>query len=343
MKQKLTLVSILPIFLLVFSFQPINAVEASCQISLGTWTTAASAPYVHIEGATAVIDGKLYIFSGFKDSSLNVSNRVDVYNPATNKWETATNPLRPMPISLSHAQVAVDGKWVWMAGGFVGSNPGKATNKVYKYDSSTDQWYSGPSLPAARAGGTIAIVGRELHYIGGLSYNRDTDYANHWVLNLDATGQGWKSRAELPTKRNQAGGIAIGNFIYHAGGQFKHDHNPKDVNFVHAFNVTTGTWAQKASLPFGRSHNEPGTVNIEGRIVMVGGRANQIGKGQINNVTEYNPSKNQWRELRPLPVALIAPNAAYINGKLIVTMGGRKWNAGSKTTYISEVSFTNCG
>lgn len=320
----------------------VSAINADCNISLGAWQTGSPAPYTHIEGATAVINNKMYIFSGFKDSSLNVSNRVDVYNPATNKWETNATPLRPMPISLSHAQVAVDGNWVWLVGGFVGQNPGKPTNKVYKYNSTTDQWFSGPSLPAARAGGAIFIVGRELHYIGGLSYNRDTDYANHWVLNLDNTGAGWKSEPEMPTKRNQAGALAIGNLLYIAGGQFKHDHNPTDVKPVHVYNTTTNTWTQKAGLAFGRSHNEPGTLEIEGRMVMVGGRANQNGKGQINNITEYNPAKNAWRELRTLPTALIAPNAAYINGKLIVAAGGKNWNTANKTTYISTVSFTNC-
>jgi N-acetylneuraminic acid mutarotase len=350
MKSRLqfAFLALMPLIVLIFAVQSvtrIHAVDSNCQISLGEWKTGASIPYAHIEGATAVVNNKLYIFSGFKDSSLNVSNRVDVYNPATNKWETATNSLRSMPVSLSHAQAVVDGNWVWIAGGFVGKNPGAATNKVYKYNTTTDQWYAGPALPSARAGGAFVKVGRDLHYIGGLSHDRDTDYSNHWVLNLDNTSAGWKTVSTMPTKRNQTGALVIGSQIYIAGGQFKHDHSPKDVNPLHVFNTTTKTWSQKASLPFGRSHNEPGTVNIEGRIVLVGGRANQKGwgYGQIVNVTEYNPAKNAWRELRQLPSKLIASNAAYIDGKLIVAAGGKSYNTANKTTYISQVSFTNCG
>lgn len=342
--SRLAILAVIPTLLLIFATQfNVRAVAANCNISLEAWQTGASIPYTHIEGATAVVNNKLYIFSGFKDSSLNVSNRVDVYNPAANKWETATNGLRPMPISLSHSQAAVDGNWVWIAGGFVGKNPGKATNKVYKYNTSTDQWFAGPLLPAARAGGVLVKAGRNLHYIGGLSYSRNTDYANHWVLNLDNTGQGWKSKADMPTKRNQTSAVAIGSQIFVAGGQFKHDHSPKDQKFVHVFNTTTGSWSSKAGLSMARSHSEPGTVNIEGRMVIVGGRANQNGMGQIKHVTEYNPSKNAWRELRALPINLIAANAAYINGKLIVAAGGKNWNTSNKTTYISQVSFINCG
>jgi N-acetylneuraminic acid mutarotase len=340
---------ICPLFVitLVFALRPEQTTMAqeglnpACEMKLGPWQTGANIPFNHIEGATAVVNGKLYIFAGFKDSSLNVSNRVDVYNVATNTWETATKQRRPMPTSISHVQPVVDGKWVWLAGGYVGANPGDVTVKVWKYDTVEDLWYAGPSLPKARSAGTFAIVGRNLHYIGGL-VNRDDSSADHWILNLDNQGAGWKPAPAMPNKRNQGGAVAINGVIYFVGGQYKHDHDPIDLKLVHAFNTATNTWSQKANLAIGRSHFEPGTTKVEDRIVIVGGRANQNKKFQLKQVTTYNPATNTWKELTPLPVALIAPNAAYVNGKLIVTAGGTKYNAASKKTYISEVSWTNC-
>jgi N-acetylneuraminic acid mutarotase len=313
--------------------------NADCEIKLGAWQAAAQIPFPHIEGATAAVNGKIYIFGGFKDTSLNVSNRVDVYNVAANKWETANTQKRPMPQAISHIQGAVDGKWVWIAGGFVGQNPGDATSKVWKYDTVEDLWYAGPSLPKARAGGAFAIVGRKLHYAGGL-INRDDSSGDHWILDLDNPGAGWKDAAPVPVKRNHGSAAGINGVFYFIGGQFKHDHDPIDQKFVHAFGGNG--WTQKANLALGRSHFEPGTLVIEDRIVIVGGRANQNKQFTMKQISTYNPAKNAWKELTPLPVPLIAPNAAYVNGKLIVTAGGTKYNVGQKKTWISQVSFTTC-
>lgn len=343
--------SVVPFLLLLFSVnfaQPpndlpsISSISSRCSLELSPWQDGASIPANHIEGATAVVNNKLYVFGGFKDSSLNITTRVDVYNPQTDVWETASESLRAMPTGLSHIQAAVHGKNVWIAGGFVGKHPGQPTDKVWRYDTEQDQWFAGPALPKARAAGFLSVVGNKLYYAGGLSNDRNTTYADHWVLKLNKPGKGWKVRTDLPKPRNHGGGVTLGNAFYTVGGQFKHDQNPKDVRHMFAFDTKLKQWSKLAKLPTSRSHAEPGTMVIEGRIVLAGGRANKDGKGQVNFVTEYNPATNSWRELRPLPVNLIAPNAAYVGGKLIVTAGGTAWNVTNDNTYISEVSFNNC-
>jgi hypothetical protein len=318
--------------------------QPDCVLTLGEWVEAAPAPENHLEGATAVVNDKLYIFTGFKDNSLNVTSRVDVYNPEANIWETVASPRRPVPVPFSHAQAAVDGTDVWFAGGFVGRHPGPATDAVWKYDTVNDLWYQGPSLPAKRAGGLLVRQGRYLHYAGGTSVDRDRSYSDHWRLNLDELAIGWVSASDFPQARIHVSGAYLNGLIYAIGGQFNHDHDPIDLKFVHAFDITTGQWSRKADLPFPRSHFEPGTVVMEDRIIIVGGRANQngFGFGQIVNVTEYNAITNTWRELTPLPVKLIAPVAARIGDKLIVTNGGVNWNTGQKKTYISQISYSGC-
>ncbi|MBC8170521.1 MAG: hypothetical protein H7X77_02575 [Anaerolineae bacterium] len=318
---------------------PITA-QSDCQTTLSPWTTATSAPYNHIEGATAVANNKLYVIGGFKDSALNTSGRVDVYNPQNNVWETVANPRRALPVNLSHAQAAVDGNNIWLIGGFLGKNPGDPTDQVWRYDTVNDQWFAGTKLPAKRAGGGMALVGRELHYFGGTSFARNTSYTNHWYLNLDQLNQGWKTAANFPNARIHPAGAGVNGKLYAIGGQTRHDNNPVDLKLVHVYTPATNTWAQKASLPMSRSHFEPGTIVYNGRIIIVGGRANQSGEGngQLKQVTEYNPTNNTWTELRQLPTKLIAPNATVINNKIIVTTGGTSWNTGQKKTYISTIT-----
>lgn len=315
--------------------------STNCEMILSDWVKAAAAPDFHMESATAVVDNKLYVISGFKDSSLKISNRVDVYNPATEIWETVANPRRPVPMPISHVQAAVDGRYIWIAGGFEGNHPAPPTDAVWQYDTVEDLWYQAPSLPAKRSGGLLVLQDRNLHYMGGTSADRDTSYSDHWRLNLDSLQTGWETVSALPEARNHVSGAFIDGIIYAVGGQFNHDHDPVDLTFVHAFDVASKQWSRKADLPFPRSHFETGTIVTDGRIIIVGGRANQngYGFGQIVNVTEYNPAADTWRELQPLPVRLIAPVAVRIGDQLIVTNGGTNWNTGQRNTYISQISY----
>jgi hypothetical protein len=150
---------------------------------------------------------------------------------------------------VSHIQAAVDGQTVWIAGGFIGKNPGAPSTNVWRYDTVNDLWYSGPALSAQRAAGLLVREGRKLHYIGGVSSDRDTSYASHWALNLDNLSEGWKSSTGLPNPSN-----------HHSGA------------YIDSGNRTV---VAKADLPFPRSHFEPGTV-------IVGGRANQNGTDTVS-------------------------------------------------------------
>ncbi|MDX1991647.1 MAG: malectin domain-containing carbohydrate-binding protein [bacterium] len=318
-----------------------STTNPNCTQTLGPWVQAASSPANHIEGGTAAVNGKMYLFTGFADNSLTPANRLDVYNPETNVWETVAQPRAPMPIAASHIQAAVDGQYVWLAGGFVGRHPGPPTNQVWRYDTVTDMWAAGPPLPAPRASGALVVNGRNLHYIGGLSTNRNTDYSTHWVLNLDNLPAGWRTAAPLPSPRNHFNGVVIDGIIYVSGGQFRHDNNPQDVALVHAYNSLTNTWVQKASMPTPRSHAEPGMFLMNDRIVVVGGRNNPGGQATMSSVVQYNPQTNTWQSLRSLPGSLIGPAAEVIGNKVIVTNGGIAYNVGQQNTWVSQVE-TNC-
>jgi N-acetylneuraminic acid mutarotase len=317
---------------------------ALCEISNSTWVKGPSIPANHMEAASAVVGGKFYVISGFSDSSLNLTTRVDVYNPGTNQWETATKPRKGAPVAFSHAQAAADDRYIWVAGGFIGKQPGAPTDRVWRYDTVNDSWLELPKLPQKRAAGAMVIENRTLHYIGGTSFDRDTSYSDHWTLNVDNTSAGWQTSSAMPNKRIHSSGAYLNGLIYTIGGQYKHDHSPIDLNLVHAFNVAGNSWSRKADLPFPRSHFEPATMIVGGQIVIIGGRANQngYGNGQIVNVTAYNPQSNTWKEMRQLPIKLIATNAAYIGNKMIVAGGGINWNTITRDMYTSTVTLSNC-
>lgn len=286
-------------------------------LAAGTpWIQVASSPVARVEGATVLINGKIYVFSGFYNSDLKSTTRVDVYDPSSNTWTRATD----IPLAVTHLNPIFDGKYVWLAGGFLGDHPGPATANVFKFDVAANTWSQGPSLPEARAGGALVLHQRNAHYFGGFK-DRNTNSSDHWVLNVD-TGVTWTTATPLPDGRGHLAGALVNNKIYAIGGQHGHDKKPVDLKRVDVYDPQTNTWTEVANLPLGRSHFEPGTFVRNGEIVIVGGRSNVTNKNALQQITKYDPVKNVWQELDPLPVALLAPVAQSVGNRLYVTHGG---------------------
>ena len=286
----------------------------------GAWRQASPSPLPRFEAAAAVVSGKLFTFSGFEDDRLHVTHQVHVYDPKVDRWQR----LSDMPIAVTHLNPAVDGQFVWFAGGFVGNNPGTATSAVWKYDVVSDSWTQGPSLPEPRGSGGLARVGRTLHYIGG-HYAAMEELAadDHWVLSLD-TGTQWTRKAPLPVARGHVGIVALNHEIYVLGGTLQHHPAISDTELVHVYDTEQDQWRVAPSLPSPRSHFEPGTFSVNGLIYIVGGRDSQskrLSENEMADITMFDPSKNAWFELRPLPYPLRAPVAQVISGSLIVTNG----------------------
>lgn len=293
------------------------------------WADGAALPATMLEPAAAVVDGKLYVFGGFVTTAnpyeFPATMRVEVYDPAADTWTRAAD----MPEAVTHAHAVVVGHEVWSAGGFLGDDPGRAVASVRRFDVVSGRWRAGPPLPAPVAGGTLAVVGRALHYVGGFA-DRNTVVDAHWALALDAdaTGQGaaeWEPRAPLPVARGHLASAVVAGRLYAIGGQLRHDTDPADLAAVDAYDSATDTWTAVASLPAPRSHFEAATFVRDGRIVVVGGRNNTTSllvKGAgLADVLVYDPASDRWAERPGLPVGIASAVAGPIGGRLIVTAG----------------------
>jgi N-acetylneuraminic acid mutarotase len=282
------------------------------------WKKATPSPFARVEAPAAVIDGKLYLFGGFTEE-LAASNRVDVYDPATDSW----THKKDMPTQLTHLNPAIDGKTIWFAGGFKGKHPGPVTNEVWKYDTAADSWTAGPSLPERRGGGGLAVVGRRLHCFGGYKADRNTNAGDHWSLSLEG-GKDWKREAGLPDPRGHVTAAVLEGKIYALGGCHGHDITQIDVNSCHRYDPATKKWRKIANLPDGRSHFESSTIVFKDRILVLGGRCNSSkpAKGIMGDILEYDPKADRWQVVGTIPQKLLAPSAAIIGERIVVTGGG---------------------
>jgi len=299
---------------------------------LSPWSTAEPSPINRSEAGNAVVNGKLYVFGGYINSSFQATTRSDVYDPATNTW----TQIADLPLPITHAGVAVDGDTIYIAGGYVGAPPSPSTAKVFKYNVTTNTWSQRPSLPAPRSAGGLVVLGRELHFISGINYDRKVDKGNHWVFNLDG-GKCWISKAPLPNPRNHFGYTVNDGKIYVIGGQHLLDERRANQSDVHAYDSLTNTWTKLASLPLPRSHTHTSTFARNGRIVIVGGRANGYPTPTtLADVTEYDPLLNKWVQLSSLPEPRQAIAAKAINNQIVATTGSASGPNPQTTTWLTS-------
>lgn len=281
-----------------------------------SWTEGADSSLEKLESQSAKIDDKLYTFAGFLNGFL-ITAVTEIYDTTNDSWYKGA----PMPTPVTHMGISVINDDIWIIGGFIGDNPGVATDLIQIYNTTTDTWREGPRLPYRRGSGAAAVHEGKIHFFGGLLPDRKTDVDDHYVLDTENLSAGWVAAAPLPYGRNHLSAATVDGIIYAIGGQYDHDnYNSIDyLRYMHAYDPKTDTWTRKADLPSDRSHFEPGTIVHNGKIIIVGGRR---GWFFFKDITEYDPATDTWKELCELPEPLLAPSAKVFGDRLIVANGG---------------------
>jgi N-acetylneuraminic acid mutarotase len=300
------------------------------------WTKLPDMPVEKWEPGTVVLDGKLYLFGGY--TSGVVSSKIsNVYDPADGSWTR----IQDLPSAITHMNMVLDGRTVWFAGGYKDGYKGHTIAEVWSYDVDLDRYTAAPLLPATRGGGGLALIGRRLHFMGGVEADRDTDSSDHWVLDLDAWAEGraeWQDAAPMPVPRNQFSCVVVGGKIYAIGGQFHHDSMQLDQARVDIYDPVTDSWSSGPSLPKGHSHAEGATFVHSGRIYMAGGHTTAAGasKEVDPDILSLVPG-GTWENVGTLPMPLSSPAAAIIEGKFYVAGGSPGRSAVQADMWVSGV------
>ncbi len=305
------------VFTMIVTLGSICSWTATAQDS---WRELPDMPVGKWEAGTTVLDGKFYLFGGYTQG-VRSSKISHVFDPKDGSW----TQIQDMPSSISHINAVLDGRTVWFAGGFKDGYKGHTIAEVWNYDFDKDRYTAAPLLPETRGGGGLAVVGRKLHFMGGLKADRDTDSADHWVLDLDEWAKGsaeWTDAAPLPGPRNQFATQVLGGKIYAMGGQLNHDSRQLDQARVDIYDPETDSWSSGPPLPKGHSHAEGGTFVHDGRVYMVGGHTTPEGgtKAMEADILSFAPG-GEWEVVAELPMALSSPGATIIDGKLYVCGG----------------------
>jgi N-acetylneuraminic acid mutarotase len=284
-----------------------------------TWSTAAPCPVARFEANGAIVDDELWVMGGFTAPTLDVTRRIDIYNPETDTWRQGPD----LPGAETHVAVIVVGRDIILAGGFSGPftdgvHP-PTTDAVFRWSADGSEWVAGPSLPAPGAAFAWALLDGRLHLAGGLRADGHEDSPYHYAWQTDG-GQTWDELADLLNPRNHGGGAASGRIFYAIGGRHQWDENGSNVADVEAFDPDSGAWTTRASLPVGRSEIGASTSALsDGRILVVGGSLNGIMPS--DDVLVYAPAEDSWSALTKLPEKRKGAVAVQIGRRLVVTTG----------------------
>ena len=195
-----------------------------------SWKTLASLPGNRGSAVAVEAGGKIYVIGGAttvegsKDpfftffGPCRVLNTNDVYDPATNKWESR----KPMAVPRNHAFAgAVNGK-IYVIGGRTGHGfilSATNTDVVEEYNPVSDMW-SAPKerMPTARSGGCWGTDGRRIYCAGGEVTTKELVGAFRGIEAYEPATNSWTTLPPMPMPRHGLAGAVIGNRFHLVSG-----------------------------------------------------------------------------------------------------------------------------
>lgn len=147
-----------------------------------------------------------------------------------------------------------------------------------------------------------------------------------------AYAQKWVKLAPFPEPSEEVWGASAGGKLY-VFGAIAPGWKPKSL--VYEYDPDSDAWTKKKNMPLGMHH--VAAVELNGKIYMFGGfkypDSGKPGWQPIDNAWEYDPAKDAWRALAPMPSKRGSANAVVHGGKIYV-IGGATMHPGSKETFI---------
>ncbi|HYQ43207.1 MAG TPA: hypothetical protein VER11_14600 [Polyangiaceae bacterium] len=294
-----------------------------------SWTEVKPCPVPRFEASGVVVDDELWVMGGFLSSALDVTKRIDIYDPRADSWRLGPE----LPGAETHSGVVSLGHDFVLVGGFEGNVLDRLTTAgVWRWNATTASWSAGPDLPSPRAAVFAALIGNDLHAAGGLAIDGNTDFGEHVVWNV-AGANAWSAAPPLANPRNHGGGAASGGRFFAVSGRHGWDEVAGDDPALDVFEPATNSWSARSPMPEPRSEIGSATLALpDGRLITVGGSI--TGKVPSADVLVYEPQKDGWSSLPALPLPLKGVVAARVGDKLIVTTGSPTSTDPTDKTYV---------
>lgn len=229
---------------------------------------------------------------------------------------------RDMPTKRQEVGAATLDDKIYIIGGMDDEG---TTNLTEVYDINSDRWTSASPLPGKRDHPGAAAYDGKIYVVGGFN---ERGVSTRTLFIYDPSTDEWQRGMDMPTARGALAAKFVNGIMYAIGGDATqlYDstgfYNPQGVvDSNEAYDPKTDTWTIKAPMPTQRDHLSSAVV--EDKIFVIGGRQpleRELYKDlDVNEM--YDPQKDSWTSLEPLPTNRSGLAASAIDSSIYV-LGG---------------------
>jgi len=294
------------------------------------WRAGAPMPLKVAEAASAVLNGKVYLFGGVFPRKPGepigpLDHLVDVYqyDVASNEWSKKA----PMPFGFGFSgspahtigdRIFVPVLWGQQLGAYVPDGP---RNELVEYTPATDQWRTRAPRPTYRWRSASSVVNGKLYVLGGAGFiddgprepNKPSSLKSHVEI-YDPASDSWTTgqAAPMPFSANNESCVH-GDSIYIFGPET----DAGLSGLVLKYDTAANTWSATAPMrePYRRGAS---CTAVDGAFYIVGGRGSVA---EMDVVERYDPLHQSWTSPTRLPTRR-AYGLAAVLGPEIVFVGG---------------------
>jgi hypothetical protein len=314
--------------LLLLTVAPLLAATGAIPASAGpspsgpgpAWATLAPVPSVGggVEGISVASVGNEIIAALGLDPGVGDTDTTRIYDIAHDTWTFGADA----PGTSSEGAGTAHGGLFYTVGGRV-AGPGSAPRAdLWSYDPASDTWNAAlATMPTARAGLAIAVIGDSIYAIGGRTNTGGPCSGGPLdaVERYDVASDTWTPVAPLLAARSDLAAAAVGGKIYVFGGC---DAPGAILADVDVYDPVTDTWsAAPTDMPTARAGMY--AVETKGGTVYVIGGWDGIGFGLSTNEA-YKVSQDKWTAgLLPMPTPRAEAGAVGHGGRIYIVGGSQ--------------------
>lgn len=212
-------------------------------------------------------------------------------------------------VERQQVATAAVGDAIYVAGGLL---QGNATQRVEVLDPLLGQWRQVDPLPLRLHHAMAVGHDGDLVVMGGWlpRGNNVTAEVSNRVFRL--TDAGWDELPPLQRPRAAGGAAVVDGQIVVVGGQ-------NDDGLVARTEIFDGSqWRDAAPIPTTREHLAAAS---DGRFVYVAGGRDKTPDTNVDVLERYDPRRDRWRSLPPMPTKRGSMDADVVDGRLVVVGG----------------------
>jgi len=284
-----------------------------------------------------MIGDDFMIVSGFSKDWQSTTKKVFALNVSEKDaiWRRMDNFPGQGRNGITHAATAIVENKFFMCGGYVGGNPGPATDRCFEYDHTVKpgngQWSSLPKLPDARAGGGMVYDTNmnALFFSGGAmrpipNERYAEDKLDTWMLDLDDLNLGWVTMNDSLLNTNHIAHLTAKDQFgserhYMMGGQSGEHEKDMNTDKLYEWDPSNDSWIERAPMSMTRGHATASTLAIGCGFITAGGTTNEEGK--TSDISYYDIPSDTWHYIGNLPKAINTP-VCGINGGYLYCQSG---------------------